>query len=129
MNIFVGNLSYEVTEEDLRKEFEAFGQVSSVSIMKDKYSGQSRGFGFVEMPVLSEGQAAMNALNGKQVKNRAITVNGARERDSRGGGGGGGRGYGGGGGGGRSGGGGFGRKGGGGGGRGGGGRGGGMRRY
>ena len=125
MNIFVGNLSYEVTEEDLRKEFEAFGQVSSVAIMKDKYSGQSMGFGFVEMPVLSEGQAAMNALNGKQVKNRAITVNGARERDARGGGGGGrGGGYGGG-----RGGGGYGRKGGGGGRGGGGGSGGGMRRY
>ena len=111
MNIFVGNLSYEVTEEDLLKEFEAFGQVSSVAIMKDKYSGQSRGFGFVEMSVLSEGQAAMSALNGKQVKSRAITVNGARERDARGGAGGGGRGgYGGkGGGGGRSGGGGGGR--------------------
>lgn len=126
MNMYVGNLSYEVTEEDLRKEFEAFGQVSSVSIMKDKYSGQSRGFAFVEMPVLAEGQAAMSALNGKQLKNRALTVNGARERDARGGAGGGGRSFGGGGGGGRSGG--YGRKGSSGG-RGGGGRSGGMRRY
>ena len=84
MNIYVGNLSYEVTEAELRKEFEAFGGVSSISIVKDKYSGQSKGFGFVEMPVLSEGQAAINGLNGKTLKDRAITVNGARPRtDSR----------------------------------------------
>lgn len=103
LNIYVGNLAYEVTEEELREEFTAFGEVSSVSIIKDKYSGQSKGFGFVEMPTLSEGQAAINGLNGKMIQNRTISVSGARERsDSRGrgsyGGGGGGRGgYGGGG--------------------------------
>lgn len=89
MNIYVGNLSYDVTEEDLRGEFTAFGNVSSVNIIKDKFSGQSKGFAFVEMPVLSEGQTAVNTLNGKKLKDRAITVTGARERsqDSRGGGG------------------------------------------
>jgi cold-inducible RNA-binding protein len=92
MNIYVGNLSYDVTEEDLRNEFSAFGNVSSVNLIKDKFSGQSKGFAFVEMPVLSEGQAALNTLNGKIIKDRAITVTGARERtqDNRGGGGGGG---------------------------------------
>jgi len=98
MNIYVGNLSYDVTEAELREEFEAFGGVSSVSIIKDKYTGQSKGFGFVEMSVLSEGQAAINGLNGKTLKDRTLTVNGARERsDSRGGGSYGGRGGGGGG--------------------------------
>ena len=83
MNIYVGNLSYDVTEEELRAEFEAYGQVSSVNIIKDKYSGQSKGFAFVEMPVLSEGQAALNKLNGKKLKERAIAVSGARSRDDR----------------------------------------------
>ena len=87
MNIYVGNLSYDVSEEELREEFSAFGEVASVSIIKDKYSGQSKGFGFVEMPVLSEGQAAITGLNGKMLRDRTLTVNGARERsDSRGGG-------------------------------------------
>jgi cold-inducible RNA-binding protein len=80
MNIYVGNLSYDVTEEDLRNEFSEFGNVSSVNIIKDKFSGQSKGFAFVEMPVLSQGQAAVNSLNGKKLKDRAITVTGARER-------------------------------------------------
>jgi cold-inducible RNA-binding protein len=80
MNIYVGNLSYDVTEEDLRNEFTQFGNVSSVSIIKDKFSGQSKGFAFVEMPVLSQGQAAVNGLNGKKLKDRTITVTGARER-------------------------------------------------
>jgi len=126
MNIYVGNLSYEVTEEDLRKEFTAFGEVSSVSIIKDTYSGQSKGFGFVEMPKLQEGQAAIAGLNEKKLKDRAMTVNGARPRGEGGrSSGGGGRSGGYGGGGGRSGGygGGGGRSGGG------GGRGGGGRRY
>jgi len=107
LNIYVGNLAYEVTEEELREEFTAFGEVSSVSVIKDKYSGQSKGFAFVEMPTLSQGQAAITGLNGKMLQNRAISVSGARPRsDSRGpgsyGGGGGGRGGYGGGGGGRS---------------------------
>jgi RNA recognition motif-containing protein len=97
MNIYVGNLAYEVTESDIRAEFEAFGEVSSVAIIKDNYSGQSKGFGFVEMPKLQEGQAAIAGLNGKKLKERAITVNGARPR-GEGGGGRGGRGGGGGGG-------------------------------
>ena len=102
MNIYVGNLSYEVTEEELKDEFAAFGEVASVNIIKDKYSGQSKGFAFVEMPLLSAGQAAINGLNGKMLHNRQIAVSGARPRtDSRGGGGrssyGGGGGYGGGG--------------------------------
>jgi len=90
MNIYVGNLAYEVTEGDIRTEFEAFGEVTSVAIIKDNYSGQSKGFGFVEMPKLQEGQAAITGLNGKKLKERAITVNGARPRGEGGGGGGGG---------------------------------------
>ncbi|MBN2463872.1 MAG: RNA-binding protein [Dehalococcoidia bacterium] len=87
LNIYVGNLAYEVTEEELREEFAAFGEVASASIIKDKYSGQSKGFAFVEMPTLSQGQAAITGLNGKMLHNRAIAVSGARPRtDSRGGG-------------------------------------------
>ena len=87
MNIYVGNLSSDLTEEELREEFKAFGEVASVSIIKDKYSGQSRGFGFVEMPTKSEGEAAIAGLKGKTLKNRTLDVNEARPRsDSRGGG-------------------------------------------
>ncbi len=87
MNIYVGNLSYEVTEEKLRKEFEAFGEVTSVSIVTDKYSGRPRGFAFVEMASKSEGEAAIAGLNGKMLEERTLTVNEARPRsDSRGGG-------------------------------------------
>jgi RNA recognition motif-containing protein len=97
MNIYVGNLPYEITEEEVRSEFESFGDVSSVTIPKDKYSGQAKGFAFIEMRVLSEGQAAIKGLNGKMLKDRKLTVNGARERsDVRGGGSYGGRGGGGG---------------------------------
>lgn len=85
MNIYVGNLAYEVTESDIRQEFEAFGEVTSVAIIKDNYSGQSKGFGFVEMPKLPEGQAAITGLNGKKMKDRAITVNGARPKGEGGG--------------------------------------------
>jgi RNA recognition motif-containing protein len=92
MNIYVGNLSYNVTEEDLKTAFEAFGQVTSASIIKDKFSGQSKGFGFVEMPVKEEAQAAIGGINGKELKGRTLNVNEARPRtdDRRGGGGGGG---------------------------------------
>ena len=87
MNIYVGNLSREVTEEELREEFMAFGEVKSVSIIKDKYSGQSRGFAFVEMPSKTEGQAAITGLKGKTLKERTLDVSEARPRtDSRGGG-------------------------------------------
>jgi RNA recognition motif-containing protein len=89
MNIYVGNLSYEVTEEDLRLAFEPFGQVESATIIKDKYSGESKGFGFVEMPAKAEGQSAINGLNGKELKGRTLNVNEARPRSEgrRGGGG------------------------------------------
>src|SRR4030042_2064036 len=92
MNIYVGNLSYNVSEEDLKTAFEAFGQVTSSSIIKDKFSGQSKGFGFVEMPSKEEAQAAITGMNGKEMKGRTLNVNEARPRsdDRRGGGGGGG---------------------------------------
>ena len=87
MKIYVGNLSYDVTEEELRQEFASFGKVESVSIPTDRYSGRPRGFAFVEMPSVSEGQAAIAGLNGKTLKDRALTVNAARPRtDDRGGG-------------------------------------------
>jgi RNA recognition motif-containing protein len=85
MNIYVGNLSYQVSEEELRKAFEAYGQVESAKIIKDNYSARSKGFGFVEMPVDEEGEAAIAGLNGKDLKGRAVTVNKARPRtESRG---------------------------------------------
>jgi RNA recognition motif-containing protein len=93
MNIFVGNLSRDVTEEDLRTAFSAFGQVSKVTILKDKFSGEPRGFGFVEMPAKAEAQAAINGMNQKDLKGRVLNVNEARPKTERpGGGGGGGRG-------------------------------------
>jgi RNA recognition motif-containing protein len=86
MNIYVGNLSYEITEEDLRLDFAEFGTVESVHIIKDKFSGQSKGFGFVEMPSKAEGQSAIEGLNGKEKKGRALNVNEARPRtENRGG--------------------------------------------
>ena len=90
MNIYVGNMSYEVTEEDLRQAFEGFGKVESVNIIKDRYSGEPRGFGFVEMPDKAEGESAINDLNGKDLKGRTLNVNEARPRsdDRRGRGGG-----------------------------------------
>lgn len=105
MNIYVGNLSYTVTEDDLRQAFEGYGQVASANIIKDKFSGQSKGFGFVEMPSQEEATAAIAAMNGKEMKGRNLSVNEARPRSDdrrQGGGGGGRRGGGGGGGGGRS---------------------------
>ena len=87
MKIYVGNLSYEVTEEELRQEFQAFGEVESVSVITDKYSGRPKGFAFVEMPAASEAQAAIAELNGKTLKERTLNVNEARPRtDNRGGG-------------------------------------------
>ncbi len=102
MNISVGNLSHDATEESLRDAFAAFGQVESVNIIKDRFSGESRGFGFVEMPSKQEAEKAIEEMNGKDLMGRAVSVNEARPKnDSRGGGGGGGGrgGYGGGGGG------------------------------
>ncbi|HEX4484930.1 MAG TPA: RNA-binding protein [Terriglobales bacterium] len=126
-NIFVGNLDFNTSEDELRHMFETFGQVDRVSIMTDRDTGRSRGFGFVEMTSGEDGEKAIAALNGTQVNGRTLNINEARPKTERsgGGGGGGGRdrgGYGGGGGGGRGGGGGGGRGGRGGGGGGGGGR-------
>jgi len=80
MNIYVGKLSHEVTEEDLRLAFEPFGQVESATIIIDKHSGQSKGFGFVEMASKTEGQSAIDGLNGKELKGKALSVNEARPR-------------------------------------------------
>ncbi len=95
MNIYVGNLSRDVTEAELREAFEAFGEVTTCNIITDKFSGESRGFGFVEMPTQAEAQAAMDELNGKEMKGRELNVNEARPRTERRRGGGGGRGGGG----------------------------------
>ncbi|MGD8513195.1 MAG: RNA-binding protein [Deltaproteobacteria bacterium] len=89
MNIYVGNLSREVTEGDLREAFEAFGEVTSAKIIKDKYSGESRGFGFVEMTSKTDGESAITGLKEKELKGRTLNVNEARPRPEgrRGGGG------------------------------------------
>lgn len=88
MNIYVGNLAREATEDELRQAFGAFGQVASATIVKDKFTGEPRGFGFVEMPAKAEAQAAIAGMNGKQLKGRTLTVNEARPRsEDRGGGG------------------------------------------
>jgi RNA recognition motif-containing protein len=83
MNIYVGNLSRDLTESELREAFAAFGEVQSAAIIKDKFTGESRGFGFVEMPNKAEGDAAIAALNGKDLKGRNLTVNEARPRTDR----------------------------------------------
>ena len=80
MNIYVGNLSYEVTEEDLKEAFEVFGEVDTVKVIKDKYTGRSKGFGFVEMSANAEAQSAIEGLNGKDLKGRNLNVNEARPR-------------------------------------------------
>ena len=85
MNIYVGNLSFDVKEENLQTAFEAFGQVSSATIVRDKYSGQPRGFGFVEMPDQNEARTAIANLNGKELLGRQMNVNEARPRPNRGG--------------------------------------------
>jgi cold-inducible RNA-binding protein len=95
VNIYVGNLDYGVTEDDLRKAFEAFGKVDSVNIIKDKYTGQSKGFAFIEMPAAGEAQAAIDQLNGTELKGRALNVNESRPRTEGGSRGGSGRGGGG----------------------------------
>ena len=84
MNIYVGNLSYEATQDDLRQAFEAHGEVSSVSIIMDKMTGRSRGFGFVEMPDQGAAQAAISALNLQEIRGRAMTVNEAKPKPERG---------------------------------------------
>lgn len=87
-NIFVGNLSFSTTEDSVRSLFEAYGAVSRVSVVTDRDTGQPRGFGFVEMPNDGEGQRAIAALNGQELDGRALTVNEARPKEERGGGGG-----------------------------------------
>ncbi len=90
-NIFVGNLSFQTSESDLRNAFEAYGPVSRVSIMTDRDTGRSRGFAFVEMENDANGDAAIAALNQKEIDGRALNVNVAKPREERGGNGGGGR--------------------------------------
>jgi RNA recognition motif-containing protein len=87
MRIYVGNLPYDVSEDELRQEFEAYGGVTSVSILTDRISGRPKGFGFVEMAKKSEGEAAIAGLNSKTLKDRAIVVNEARPRTDNSGGG------------------------------------------
>lgn len=87
MNIYCGNLSYDLTEEELREAFAAHGEVDDARVIKDKFSGKSRGFGFVEMANDEEGRAAIEALNGKELKGRELKANEARPREERGGGG------------------------------------------
>ena len=83
MNIFVGNLSRDAGDEDVRQAFQAFGTVATVNIIMDKFTRQSKGFGFVEMPEKSEAEAAITGLNGKELKGRPLTVNEARPREDR----------------------------------------------
>jgi len=98
MNIYVGNLLFNVTEDELKELFAPFGQVTEVRLIMDKFSGKSKGFGFIEMPSKEEAEKAINGLSGKDMKGRAMTVNEAKPKTDRGGGGGRGRGgYGGGG--------------------------------
>ncbi len=95
MNIYVGNLTYSTSDDELRTAFEAHGTVDSATVIRDKFTGDSRGFGFVEMPSSEEAKAAIEGLNGTDMGGRNLTVNEARPRGERGGGGGGGggRGY------------------------------------
>ena len=84
MNIYVGNLSHDVTEENLRQAFGTFGQITSATVVKDRYSGQPRGFGFIEMPNRDEAQAAIKNLNGQELMGRKMNVSEARSRTDRG---------------------------------------------
>ena len=93
MNIYIGNLSFETTEESLRQAFEGYGEVSSVTIITDRYTGKSRGFGFVEMASKGEAQAAITGLNGQELDGQSLNVNEARPRAEKGGGSRGGRRY------------------------------------
>jgi len=83
MKIYVGNLSYDVTESDLEQAFSEFGQVASVNLLKDKQTGQPKGFGFVEMPEVSEGQTAIKEMNGREFMGREMKVDQAKERPAR----------------------------------------------
>ena len=83
MNIYVGNLSYDVTEEDLHQAFAEFGEVESVNIIKDKFSGKSKGFGFVVMPSKEDAQSAIDGLTSKELKGRNLNVNEAKPRTDK----------------------------------------------
>ena len=83
MKIFVGNLGRDITEDDLRQAFSAFGNIVGVAVLKDKFTGEPRGFGFVEMGVPAEAQAAISALHGTQFKGKTLTVNEARPKTAR----------------------------------------------
>ncbi len=83
MNIYVGNLDRNVVEADLKEAFQAFGEVATASVIKDKFSNESRGFGFVEMPNSAEAQKAISMLNGKALKGRTATVNEAKPRTDK----------------------------------------------
>ena len=83
MNIYIGNLAYNVTEDELRETFSAYGDVTSANLIKDKFSGQSKGFGFVEMANNAEADTAIKTLNGTVLKERNITVNQAKPRGGR----------------------------------------------
>jgi len=83
MNIYVGNISYETTEENLKEAFEVYGEVNTVKIIKDNYTGRSKGFGFVEMPAKAEAQSAIEGLNGNDLKGRSLNVSEARPRPER----------------------------------------------
>lgn len=85
MDIYVGNLNYQTTEAELREAFEAYGHLSDVRLITDRYSGRSKGFAFVEMPERGEAEAAIQALNGKPLQGRTLTVNEARPRGEGGG--------------------------------------------
>ncbi len=85
MNIYVGNLAYEVTDEDLNEAFSPFGEVTSARVIRGRFTDRSRGFGFVEMSNDTEAQTAIDDVNGKEIKGRAVTVNQARPREDRGG--------------------------------------------
>jgi RNA recognition motif-containing protein len=83
MNIYVGNLSYSVSDDDLRQTFSRFGEVSQVNLIKDKFTGESKGFGFVEMTNNSQADAAIKGLNGTEMKGRNVTVNQAKPKTER----------------------------------------------
>jgi RNA recognition motif-containing protein len=83
MNIYVGNLNYDTQDDDLREAFERFGQVSDARVIMDRYTGRSRGFGFVEMPNDSEAQSAIDQMNGADLQGRPLKVNEARPRNDR----------------------------------------------
>jgi len=87
VNIYVGNLSRQISEEDLKQAFSAFGQVESTTMIKDKFTGEPRGFGFVVMPSKAEAESAIAGLNGKELKGQTLTANEARPRTEGGGGG------------------------------------------